>query len=410
MTTWWEAAGLLPAKLGGVDLVVETIDDKIGRRIVAPLLPGADRRPAAQDLGKTEAPWTVSAYVIGDYLPTYKRLRELFDGPGPYTFTHPYLGEFAVDLPDGLEISQSMEQGGIAFVRFTAIPASDVLPFSEPIASPRDQVRAKALAAAAKIEAGFPKRWPGVPFLDSLSLAAGWVRGMADRLADASERARSLGSPVADLTDAIQDLKASAQALASTPAALARTIAGLVDTIMSAIPTPEENNADARAARASVLDVLDALARWDPYPPEERVGLPSETVEEHAAAHAALLGGLALAQAQIVLRDLPLQSTTEAETIGATMVELTEAFLAAPLIDETTQEAMVDLRTGWGVYALGLVLPQVETITLPGERAAIVLAMELYGDPERGEEIAELNGLLESSFLPGGVPLQVLTA
>jgi prophage DNA circulation protein len=408
--TWWEEQGLTPGELGGETIYVETISDKIGRRIVAPVLPGADRRPASIDLGRTEAPWTVSAYVAGDYLPTYRRLRALFDKPGPYTFTHPWLGEYSVDLPDGLEVEQDMARGGIASLRFTAIPASEVLPFSEPVASPKDQVRLKATAAADLVESGFEKRWPGLPFLDAIELAEGWVEDMADQLDDAARRARSYAAPVDDLTDALQDLRASASSLVALPGQLASTIRGLVTSIFSFIPTATDNTADSRAARAAVLDALDVLTRWEAYPEEDRVGLRSERVEEYAAAFEALQGGLALAQAELVLRDIPLESTAEAQSITVAILAMCDKFLAAPAIDEDTEQALQDLRTAWGTFALSVNLPEVTTVVLPKDgRSALVLAMELFGDPTRGEEIAEMNDVLESSFLPGGVSLQVLT-
>lgn len=411
--TWWEEAGIVgvgPGELGGEEIFVENITDRLGRRMVAPLLPGADRRPPAIDLGKTEAPWQVSAYVHGNYLPTYKRLRALFDQPGPYTFTHPWLGSFSVDLPDGIEFEQDMARGGIAFVRFTAIPASELDPFSEPVASPRDQVRTKAEGAKEMIAEGFVQRYPGTNFLNSLDLATGWVGDMADRLDDAARRTRSFASPVSDLTDALQDMRASAKALAGLPGELARTVGALVASIFSFIPTNDEATADARASRSSVLDALNALASWDADPPEKREGLPSATLNGYAAAFEALLGGLALAEAELVLRELPLESTVEAASITETILEIAEKYIQAPGIDEVTEEALNDLRTTWATYTLGQTLPEEREVVLTTERTGIVMAMELYGDPTRGEEIAELNDLIESSFIPAGVPLRVLSS
>lgn len=408
--TWWEEQGLVAAQLGGVEILIEDIVDRIGRRVVAPLLPGVDRRPPSIDLGRTEAPWQVSAYVTGDYLPTYRRLRALFDQPGPYSFSHPYLGDYSVDLPDGVEIRQAMAQGGIAFLTFTAIPASDVLPFSEPIASPRDRVRLKALGAVALLEDGFRKRYSGAPFLDLLDLAEGWVGDMASRIDDAARRARAYASPVTDITSALQDLRASARTLASLPGELARTIGGLLEQIFAALPQPTDDTADARAARASALDALTALTSWTPYPEAEREGLRSPRVEESAAAFAALLGGLGIARAQLALKDIPLESTAEAAAISSVMSSGCELYLAGPGLDESTEQALQDLRTGWATYVLSTTLPQVTTLVLPADRAGIAVAMELFGDPTRAEEIADMNDVLESSFLPGGRALTVLTA
>lgn len=409
--TWWEDQGLIAGQLAGVEIIVEEVTDQLGRRLVMPLLPGSDRRPPAIDLGRNEAPWQVTAYVTGSYLPAYRRIRAILDAQGPYTFSHPYLGDYLVDLPDGIEIRQSMAQGGIAYLSFTAVPASDVLPFSEPIASPRDQVRSKAVAAATLIEEGFPTRYPGTPVLTSIDLATGWIEGIADRIDDAARRARSFATPVTDLADAVTDLRSRASTLANLPAELARTVSSLLASVFAFFTgeDAEAPEADPRVSKSAARDTLDALTRWEAYPPEDRQGLPSPTLLAYAAAFEALLGGLALAQFQLVMRELPLESTVEAEAITETVLAVADKFLFAPGLDEKTEQALQDLRTTWSTYVLAAVLPEVQELLLPVERSAIVLAMELYGDPERGEEIAELNGILESSFLPAGRPLQVLT-
>lgn len=422
--TWWEDQNLLPAKIAGVEFFLEDITDQLGRRIVAPVLPGRDRRPGVVDLGRRAVGWTVTGYLNGNYREAYKTLKAAFnDTPGPYAFSNPYEGEFMVDLPDQPELRQVMDEGGRCTLRFTALVASDAKPFSEPIPTPVDRVRIAVKAAPELLEQGFEKRVPKKGFLDSLALAAEWISGLADTLDDARARAAALTNGPLALADAIQDLRTSAKQLAGLPGQLARSLGALLDSIFQLVlgtggtgtdqaPSFEAvTAADARVIRAQTLDVLAACTTWDPYPPEDRTGLPAPQIEQIADAYKALVGGLALGKACEVLKDLPLESATVSASIGAQVFEISEQLLHQPTIDDDTWRAVQDMQHAWATFALQASqdLPEVTTVTLSGSRPALLLAWELYQDPLRGEEIADANGVSESTFLPPGVPLQVLT-
>lgn len=422
--TWWEDQNLLPAKIAGVEFFVEEITDQLGRRIVAPLLPGRDKRPGVVDLGKRAVGWQVSGYLNGNYREAYKKLKAAFnDTPGPYSFSNPYEGEFMVDLPDQPELRQVMDEGGRCTLRFTALVASEAKPFSEPIPTPVDRVRLAVKAAPELMEKGFEKRVPKKGFLDSLALAAEWISGLADTLDDARARAAALTNGPLALADAIQDLRTSAKQLAGLPGQLARSLGALLDSIFQLVlgtggtgsdPAPQFETlggADARLVRAQTLDVLAACATWDPYPPEDRTGLPAPQIEEIADAYKALVGGLALGKACGVLKDLPLESSTVAAGIGAQVLGISGELLYQPTIDDDTWRAIQDLQHAWATFAsqASQDLPEVTTITLAASRPALMVAWELYQDPARGEDIADANGVSESTFLPAGVALQVLT-
>lgn len=419
--TWWQDMGLLPAKIAGEEFFLEEISDQLGRRVVAPLLPGRDARPGTIDLGRRAVGWQVSGYIAGDYLATYTRLRKAFnDTPGPYAFSHPYLGEFMVDILDQPELRHSTGQGGWCSLSFRATQASDAKPFSQPVATPTTRVRLAAAAAPELLAEGFEKKVPKKGFLDSLALAAEWISGLADRLDDARARGAALaGAPLA-LADAIQDLRTSAKQLAGLPGQLARSLGALITAIMSLVSggagtdggtAPSElSPAEARVARRLTLDVLATCSTWDPYPPEARTGLPAPKIERIAEAYQGLVAGLALAAACDILRELPLGSSGAAKAVTTSILTTGDAIIHRPQVDDATWKAVQDLQHAWAALASAAAaeLPEVTTIILAAPRPALMLAWDLYGDAARGEELADNNGVLESNFLPAGVPLEVL--
>ncbi len=422
--TWWEEQNLLPAKIAGVEFFLEELTDQLGRRIVAPLLPGRDARPGVVDLGRRAIGWQVSGYLNGNYREAYKALKDAFNNQrGPYAFSNPYEGEFMVDIPDQPELRQVMDEGGRCTLRFTAIIASEAKPFTEPIPTPADRVRVAAAAVPELLAQGFEKKVPKKGFLDSVALAESWIGDLADTLDDARARAAALTSAPLALADAIQDLRAAAKALAGLPGLLARALASLLESIFqlvlgagaassaSAAKGGSLSPADARLARTLTLDVLAACSTWEPYPPEDRTGLPSPQLERVADAYRALVGGLALGKACAVLKDLPLESASVAASLSAQVLSISDGILHQPAVDDDTWRAMQDLQHAWAAFAsrAAAELPEVTTLTLATSRPALLVAWEMYGDPLRGEDIAEANGVLESTFLPAGVPLQVLT-
>ena len=419
--TWWQRMGLLPARLAGEEFFLEDVTDQLGRRVVAPLLPARDARPGTIDLGRRAVGWQLSGYLSGDYLAVYRRLgKVLNDTKGHYAFSHPYLGEYLVDVLDGAELRHVVDQGGICFLSVRVTQASDVLPFTQPVATPSTRVRLAAAAAPALLEEGFERRVPQKGYLDSLLLAADWIAGLADRLDDARARGAALaGAPLA-LADAIQDLRINAKQLAGLPGQFARSLGGLITSIMSLVSLGggdaatgpgDLSPAEARVARQLALDVLDTCATWEPYPPEERTGLPAPKLERIAEAFQGLVAGLALAAACDILKDLPLGSAAQAKALTATILAIGNSIIHKPGTDDATWKAVQDLQHAWAALAskAAAELPEVATVTLTMRRPAVLLAWELYGDPTRGEEIADNNGVLESNFLPAGVPLEVLT-
>lgn len=420
--TWWQDMGLLDAKIAGVEFIVEEITDQLGRRVVAPLLPGRDARPGTIDLGRRAVGWSVSGYISGDYIAAYNRLRKAFnDTPGPYAFSHPYLGEYLVDILDQPELAHSSDRGGWCTLSFRATQASDAMPFSQPVATPNARVRLAAAAAPELLAEGFEKKVPKKGFLDSLALAAAWIGDLADRLDDARARGAALaGAPLA-LADAIQDLRTSAKQLAGLPGQLARSLGALITSIMSLVSgggadggagtAPSElSPAEARVARRLTIDVLATCATWDPYPPEARTGLPAPKIERIAEAYQGLVAGLALAAACDILRELPLGSAGAAKAVTATILQYGDDIIHRPQVDDATWKAVQDLQHAWAALASAAAaeLPEVRTVILAAPRPALLLAWELYGDASRGEDIADNNGVLESNFLPAGVPLEVL--
>jgi prophage DNA circulation protein len=79
--------------------------------------------------------------------------------------------------------------------------------------------------------------------------------------------------------------------------------------------------------------------------------------------------------------------------------------------DDTVYQDMAALRVAviQQVNATIATLPAISTITLPAAIPALVLAHRLYDDPSWDADIIARNDVVHPGFVPGGVPLQVLS-
>lgn len=115
----------------GVPFFVEGSDTAVGRRTVTHQFPQRDE-PFTEDLGRSAREYTITALLNGDdYIEQAERLRDAIESPGAGTLVHPELGEIQVLAVNGTTISfsQSMRTARVSmtFVEagINAYPSSD---------------------------------------------------------------------------------------------------------------------------------------------------------------------------------------------------------------------------------------------------------------------------------------------
>jgi prophage DNA circulation protein len=119
----------------------------------------------------------------------------------------------------------------------------------------------------------------------------------------------------------------------------------------------------------------------------------------------------AVVETSLVLTQLSFESADEAADARDLMTELGDTVVADPLIDRDLFVALEDVRATLSEHLTrtGQNLPAITTFTPPETMPALVIAWELYGDITRANEIIDRNRIRHPNFVPGGVPLEVLS-
>lgn len=102
---------LRPGSFRGVPFLVESSDEKLGRRAVQNEYPGRDD-PYPEDMGRKAWADSLKIFVLGeDHLQQAAKLKEAFNKFGPGELIHPYWGAMLV-LVGEVSLSHTSREGG----------------------------------------------------------------------------------------------------------------------------------------------------------------------------------------------------------------------------------------------------------------------------------------------------------
>ena len=389
--------GLEPASFRGVAFFVSSNDMTFGRETQIHKYPKRDKA-YVEDLGKAGKSVTFDAYVIGrDYTTQKNALIDAIDEEGPGELIHPLYGIRRVQA--GIcSIRESKDEGGMA--RFS-------LEFNETIdpaypASENDTSKAVSIAADSAIDsavneftesfdvAGLPQ-WAVDKSSELLSKAS-------DTMAQAFTPLKAGAEKLATLNQSIIKLKEQAGNLVRMPGELASTTRLLIGSIATSSDEPS----------SGVSSLLDFYNGFNSKP--ESVSTETRAkVEKNRAAMDTYLKQVALAEAVRIAPGQEYVSLTEAENQRDELGDLLDA-----QADEAADDSYIALTTLRATMVEAIPnpsasLPDIVNITLQETTPAVVLAYRLYENANRDSEIAARNKVQHPGFIPGGIPIEVLT-
>jgi len=384
---------------GKVFGIVTADTDGLARRTELHEFPGRDE-PYAEDFGKQAKTYTFDAFV------TWADRAELVEKcgqPGPGALIHPFWGERTVVCTQCVA-REATTHAGLCFLNLTFVEAGKN---QFPNATPNTERRVELAGQRARDVVGerFVARFPtGAPQ---------WVTDASgtrvSEISTALERARSLIPASGDLAGfnevmrAFQDpasLIASPSVLGSTLSSALQKLAGLSTDPLSTL----------RTLRGFVLDVQATFLQLG-----ATAGTSRELQQQQQDALLRLSSGSAVIEGAVASRNAPLTSYNEASALRETMVAFFDTELDAAGGEDGDDEALLalqDLRIEVlsDLRARGAALATVRTVVLGVTTPAVLLAYQLYEDPDRGDEIAARNRVRHPMFLPAGVTLEVLSA
>lgn len=469
MAAWRDR--LLPASFRGVPFWVESHDeDGLGREVAVHRYPGLPAPPYIEDIGPSGGVWSLSAFVLGpDYWAARDALRDALRKPGPGELIHPYLGKKTVMVTGG-GMSESFDAGGMAQFDLEFSETSEPLnPKSS--ADTGAAVAAKADAAKAAAAQSFTRRmgvWIKLG-TDYVQQAAGVLSGgLVNGALGIARQYLPVGSILGSIS-ALSQVGLSIVSLVHNPAGFAAGYSALLGNFGSiatgivggsqdaaagrvrtasavAYPAP----ADARTVTLSAYAALSSAAAS----PAGNTGLASVAASTYlapadpaAAVQAAVAGGVAahlpalrvqmaggtsiseadarllaiaaeidalgrrcaLAEEARTVAAMQFSSYSEAVAVRASLADRLDA--EAETADDAVSRALRDLRSAVidDITARAADLRRLISYTPPRTVPAVVIAYQIYGDAAQADDLAARNRVRHPGFVPGDVPLELLS-
>lgn len=409
--TWRE--NLLQGALDGVPFEYEEVDTEIGRRGQLHEFPARDI-PFAEDLGRSARVYRIRAFVIGEnYAITRDALAAIIEAGGDHTFTHPYLGDFAVKIIDRVRLKETHTQGRMATFDMTltesgldfplvvipSIPKIKALKL-EVLDGLSTKTRFDLLGAIADVLASVA---------NGIDAAGSAIRRVNGKISSALNLVDNISAAIDSFVNEINTLMNTPTALMNTLTNLVDSVLALVDTVVPAIPPP-----GVQFEPLAVVQVtLEAVRELFAFGSEASV-IPTPTTQsdlEHDAHEqlTATMKAATVAAGSAVLVELELDSAAQAQSVGGELAEMFDDVLEADL-DDAVLESLAALKAAMIEHFTeqAIQLPEVTSYTPPTTVPALVLAYDLYGDPDLAEDIVRRNKIRHSAFLLGGRALEVL--
>ncbi len=383
----WRAR-LRPASWRGVPFYVDEASGEVGRRLQMHEYPQRDE-PWAEDLGRAQRTWNVTGYVLGPgYMGTRDRLISACEQRGPGTLVHPYLGALQV-VCERFRYTERDEEGGICRFQLSfAEPGTAGMPLARRAAGAAVRAAAGGLVnAAIAAFAGLSFHVAGFP--DFVAVSAAQALGQLAAILE------GLRGPTLQVPEAL-DLETRRRILALaildpesvTPDAIAALVLDAVAAFADSV-TP-----------ATALDGLDALT-FVTFPRPPTTATPARAQEaENAACLEALTQQAAAAALPGPVSTIPLAAYEDLVAVRSRVVALcdrvedlaTDAVFAA--LGEVRAQCIQQLAER------GATLKPLQRYVTQVPRPSLTLALRLYQDPSRDQELVARTRAVHPGFLP----------
>lgn len=385
------------ASFRGVEFRFRSAGASLGRRNVIHKYPQRDD-VYPEDMGRKAREYTIEAFVIGDnYMAWRDRLEAACEQAGPGELVHPTRGRKMVVIQD-CRANETIDAGGMASYSLAFIEAGANINPSVRVDTP-SVIDAAGDNAIIAINEDFGDGFSVEDLPDFVELDAGAI--IEGALGDVLTAAKGM---LPDM-DVLPDFTRQAAAVLGKLTGLMRLPTDLAGTLTGQI-------SGLRGLGTSPLNAFKALARlfdFDSDSSSVARTTPSRIQQSNnRTAIQALVRRAALVEAAKASARIEYASRNEAIAARDELAERLEA--EAETAPDTVYFALTDLRVAIvkDISARSANMASLTSYTPNATLPAIVLAYQLYEDPERAEEIIARNQVRHPGFVPGGQQLEVL--
>lgn len=430
---------LQPASFRGVPFFVDAADLEAGRRVVLHEYPLRDL-PSAQDLGRAQRKFGVTAYVLGkDYLDARDRLLEALETGGAGTLILPTWPAQQMVLAAPARLSESKEEGGICRIALQFAEAGEPVHPAAAGDGPNaaaERVTAARTAARDRFAEDWRVRQPNGGLLSSLvtdALGDEWGGLLVALTAVASDTGSLtsaggvlLGSLLGDFTagdsQSIGDGAALAEGLLGIVAGLVDPVAGtlaadpLLRALAALVYVPQWGAAGTGVAYPRGSAQPGWAANWP-------MSSNRQILRGNRAALADLLGQAVVIETARHVTDYTPANTRDAITRRDRLLEGLDETVDRIQVWDATYTVATDADRGQSAAltealtacvigaadglnaAAGLV--RLTQVTLTQTLPALVLSYDRSEDERGAADIVARNRVIHPLALPAGVPLEV---
>ncbi|MBR8137183.1 DNA circularization protein [Burkholderia cenocepacia] len=426
------------ASFRGVPFYLKRTDLELGRRTVLHKYPQRDK-PFAEDLGRLELGFTLSAYLSGaDLTGQRKRMEAALQAPGPGTLVLPERGEMRVSvMPSSISDSPD-ERGRLTMSLHFVESGEEVMP--DAVTDTQSVVADAVASAHDALKLDFLARFS----IDGLADYAlqDVIRQVDYVLTTVETLQRSLLSDYNSYSDLMSDaliFRARIANVMRMPGDLVDQVTGFVQSIQTQIfpsiaakPVPQfggqpatvpASAPDAAPAWANVgspgqqaFDVMQSLWTYEgapatqPWPetlPLTPMRRQQQAVEQVVIEH---VRGTALLESAAAVAAIPFESFDQSQQVQLAFFDGISEYMTQ-VRDDDLYFALKAVRSAVSadITARGATLARVRTTTLAQTTPALVLSYRLYGTPDHADDLVTRNVIEHPLQLPGGRSLEVLT-
>jgi prophage DNA circulation protein len=382
------------ARFRNAAFFVDAADSTFGRRIVVHEFPTQDR-PLTQDLGRAARRFSIDGYVLGpDYFSARNALVLACEEKGPGQLIHPYYGTLKV-VCESINFRDTKGETRISRFTITFVEHTIVFAPKTTINTVGNLLSARERALSALNDA-FVKVYiiAQKPFalIDNAQKTIG-------NAASYVNRARRLVNTYANFNRLIGNVIEDAQSLVVNSTDLIRNIIDVLT--FGTLETSDPPVVDFTAK-----DLFDELRTIFGYQPEEVLSITDPSIEIARAHQEAAI----IASTGIVLT-IPFRSYDEAIEVQEVLIREISRVSLFLNMDDPLFIALQDLQTAVVNYLSEIAadLSRIVDVTLPESIPAIVLSYSLYGTVDREQDIIDRNNVYNPGFVPGGIPIEVLS-
>lgn len=392
--------GLLQGSFRGVEFFIDTHSLSGGRRTISHEFVDRDT-PYAEDVGRKARQFSIDIHLVGDdYFTQRDALVSACEQRGSGELIHPYLGLRQVNVV-GYSISEDTMEGRVARFSITFVESgTNIYPSIEEdrVSTLLDFAEASKESAKAQFENNFSViNQPGFIVDSALNLVA-----------EAQQAFDDATSVFAETSASATDLQLKLRQLESNSLSLVNDVTSLADNLIETfnIISGVATNADDAARAYETMFVFGDNTETLEFETEQR-----ETEVRNKISFNNFMRQIAIISATEEAVDRDFFSANDAIAEQEKLKNLIQE-QAAQAQDINFFQNLNDLTASLvkSVPDIDSELPNLVNLTLQDTTNSVVLAYDLFEDPDREQEIIDRNKIRNPSFVIGGTQLEVLNA